>query len=106
MTTRAKLYATATLTAATIVLGYGAYLDNVKQAKMAANSASLNAVGGREIYIRERAAHLRKLRNNIHVTDPVVRAREVAEIDRQLNEIGAEVIQERGDEMTIERVGK
>lgn len=105
MTMRAKLYLTLTLTAASVALGYGAYNDAVQQAKIAANSDALEAVGGREAYIKERTEHLRKLRNNVHVTDPEVRAREIAELDRQLNEVGREFIQEFGDDMTIERIG-
>jgi len=62
-----------------------------------------SAVGGHSEYVRQRVEHLKRLRNNLQVTDPEVRAREIAAIDRQLAEIGFEIPEELGDELQVER---
>ena len=53
-----------------------------------------SAVGGHSEYVRQRVEHLKRLRNNLQVTDPEVRAREIATIDRQLAEIGFETYED------------
>jgi len=69
-------------------------------------SENKDAVGGVETYNEQRLAHLLRLRKNVHVSDPVVKAREIAEIDAQIAEIGNEQIEETGDNLRIERVIK
>lgn len=68
-------------------------------------SPDMNAVGGVQVYRSQRLIHLKRLRENLHVSDPVVRAREIADIDAQIQELetGGNDI-ELGPEVKIERV--
>lgn len=62
-------------------------------------------VGGREAFERQRAAHLERLRKNEHVTDAVVRERERALLDAEIQDIGKmSPAEEVGGELKIERV--
>jgi hypothetical protein len=69
-------------------------------------SDNKDAVGGVETYNQQRLEHLLRLRENVHVSDPIVKAREIADIDDQIDRIGKEQIEETGDNLRIERVIK
>lgn len=76
----------------------------IEDTRTRAASARMSAVGGLETFRAQRLEHLIRLRENVHVSDPEVRAREIAEIDAQIEELrrGAETV-EMGTEMRIER---
>jgi hypothetical protein len=54
--------------------------------------------------VRIRREHLLQIRNNSHLIDQEVRAREVIEIDRRLAEIESETVDELGNELFLERL--
>jgi hypothetical protein len=66
----------------------------------------LDAVGGTDVYRRQRVEHLKRLKADAqrYVADPVVRAREIEALDRQIAEVSSrDASEEIGDELKIER---
>lgn len=61
-------------------------------------SERLDAVGGVETYRAQRVANLLALKDKVSISDPEVRERELAAIDRQIDEIENEVTEEIGEE--------
>lgn len=64
-----------------------------------AQSERMDAVGGRDTYIRGRVAALTAIKEKISIGDPAVRQREIDEIDRQITEVENETTDEMGSEM-------
>lgn len=59
-----------------------------------------HGVGGREVYERQRAFHLDRLRKNDHVKDQAVRERDAAAIEAEIDELGRGFpVQELGEEV-------
>jgi hypothetical protein len=54
-------------------------------------------------FLRKRRDIFNRMRNNSHVIDPEVRAREIIRIERQLAEIESETVEEIGEEVLVER---
>ena len=65
----------------------------------------LDAVGGTNVYRKQRAEHLKRLKADAerYVADPIVRAREIEALDRQIGEIANEGVDEIGAAATVER---
>lgn len=59
-----------------------------------------HGVGGREVYERQRAFHLDRLRKNDHVKDHAVRERDAAAIEAEIDELGRGFpVEELGEEV-------
>ena len=71
-------------------------------------SDNKDAFASVEQYNDDLLKHLLRCRDNAEkfITDPAVRAQEIADIDIQIKEIGKEKTEELGDNLRIERVIK
>lgn len=65
----------------------------------------LDAVGGTDVYRKQRVEHLKRLKADAerYVDDPVVRAREIEALDRQIGEIASGGVDEIGSAASVER---
>ena len=62
-------------------------------------SDKLEAIGGVDVYKRDRVAALVALKEKIDIKDPVIRQQELDAIDRQISEIENETVDEYGAEL-------
>ena len=62
-------------------------------------SDKLEAIGGVDVYRRDRVAALVALKEKIDIRDPVIRQQELDAIDRQISEIENETVDEYGAEL-------